>query len=67
MPSVSGIGFSYTYASTNNGDAFQLCSVMDASGDDVIASQKNCLDPVTSTVCGTGLTANLSLYVVCTN
>jgi type II secretion system protein G len=67
MPSANGIGFTYSYYQTSNGDAFQLCSGMDASVDDSVESQIRCLDNVTRTVCGAGLTVNPNLYVVCAN
>jgi prepilin-type N-terminal cleavage/methylation domain-containing protein len=66
MPSVSGIGFGYTYAQSPGGDGFQLCSVMNSGSDDTTTSQLNCRD-ANSQVCGVGLTTSTSLYVVCAN
>jgi len=67
MPSINGIGFTYSYYQVNNGDGFQLCSGMDSSIDDSVESQTRCLDRVTNTVCGIGLTMDPNLYVVCAN
>ena len=66
MPSISGIGFTYSYNSTNSGDGFQLCVLVDSGADEAKASQTQCKD-VANNVCGTPVLANDKLYVVCTN
>ena len=66
IPSVSAVGFTYSYYQTGNGDGFQLCSGMDSGSEDVTTSQSNCA--VGSTICnGITLSAGSSLYVVCAN
>lgn len=67
MPSINNIGFTYNYYQTNNGDGFQICSSMESSIDDSVNSQIRCLNPITNTVCGAGLTIDPNLYVVCAN
>lgn len=64
MPSMSGIGFTFTYAQTNNGDGFQLCTYLDASTDEAVASQNRCKNGL-ATFCG--LATSPKLYVVCAN
>ena len=65
---MSTVGVGYTYYVTNNGDGFQLCSVLDSGqGDDDISSQIKC-GVSTTDVCG-NITRNPidKLYVVCAN
>jgi prepilin-type N-terminal cleavage/methylation domain-containing protein len=66
MPSISGIGFTYSYTQTNNGDGFQLCVNVDSRGEDVSASQAQCKNAVNQ-VCGTIINNSLKLFVVCAN
>ena len=69
MPSISNIGFTYSYYQISNGDGFQLCSGMDSGAAEIAASQFNCRDGVTQLVCGTGVTNSsiINQYVVCAN
>jgi len=65
MPTISDVGFTYSYYQTGTGDGFQLCSGMDSGIDEAKASQIRCWDSI-ALVCGAGLTTNPYLYVVCT-
>jgi type II secretory pathway pseudopilin PulG len=65
MPSVNGVGFTYSYYPTSNGDSFQLCGEMNSGADDNKLSQLQCQN--SGTVCGVGLTTDVNLYVVCAN
>ncbi|HBP50946.1 MAG: hypothetical protein US68_C0006G0012 [Candidatus Shapirobacteria bacterium GW2011_GWE1_38_10] len=66
MPSISGIGFTYSYAQTNGGDGFQLCVEVDSGGNEISVSQAQCKDAINQ-VCGTTISSNLKLFVVCAN
>lgn len=66
MPTVNSIGF--TYFQTNNGDGFNLCTVLDAgAGDDDTNSQARCGMTASTPVCGSVIVSTDKLYVVCAN
>jgi prepilin-type N-terminal cleavage/methylation domain-containing protein len=66
MPSISGIGFTYSYYQTNSGDGFQLCVGVDSGGNEVSTSQAQCKD-ASNQVCQTTISSSLKLFVVCAN